>query len=559
MNVQSRYQAWLNSPAIDPQTKQKLRALSATEREAVFCSDLTFGTGGMRGQLGLGTNRLNPYTVARATRGLGDYLLQSGGRQVAIGYDTRHGSLVFAGVAAGVLAKMGILVWLYDQPLPTPMVSFAVRELGCDAGVVITASHNPAQYNGYKVYGADGCQITDAAADAITACIERVGYDALSWLAEEAAMQQGLLAIIPQRIYRMYIEQTLACRISAQGDGCPLRVVYTPLHGAGHKPVTDVLKHLRGVRVIEVKQQCLPDGDFPTCPKPNPELAQALALGLACAKREKADLLIATDPDCDRVGVAVREVGSQYRVLTGNEVGLLLMAYILSQKAMRPEHAPVVVKTVVTSDLAFAIAAHHGAQVREVLTGFKYIGEMIGRMEALGEAERFAFGFEESCGYLAGTHVRDKDGVMGCLLIAEMAQFYASGGLSLAQALQALYARYGYMGTRLLSYDIPGSLPMAVMAETMRRLRAQPPTQLGDKPIARTVDYLAGIKGMPASDVLCYCAHEGLKAIVRPSGTEPKVKVYLSAMGANEAEAQRLLDRMSSQAESWIVQNRTHD
>ena len=531
----------------DGETRCAARAAMEDEQEllARFGSELAFGTGGLRGVLGVGTARMNRHVIARVTQGLADYLRQNGGRHVAIAYDSRLYSDEFAKVAACVLAKNGITAHLYDRLMPTPMLSFAVRVLACDAGIVVTASHNPAQYNGYKVYGSDGCQITEEAAAAITACIGAVPYGAAKEMPMDEARAQGLVCDIPQRVFDAFIERTLSCRVNP-AVSTPLRLVYTPLHGTGLEPVRAVLDRMAGIERIEVEAQCVPDGHFPTCPKPNPELREALTLGLALAEREQTDLLIATDPDSDRVGVAVRRRDGSYAVLTGNEVGLLLMQHVLRARQKNgtlPEH-PVAVKTIVTSDLAFAIAADYGAEVRECLTGFKYIGEIIGRLEAAGEAERFVFGFEESCGYLAGAHVRDKDGVMACMLVAEMAQTAAAQGRTLADELDALYARYGCMENRLLSFDIAGAVPMDAMRAVMAGLRKAPVEALAGSAVTVVKDYEQGVDGLPGSDVLSFATSDGKKALVRPSGTEPKVKVYLSARAGTHEAARDALDAM---------------
>lgn len=540
----------------DAQTREETAAIMENEQELLtrFGSELAFGTGGLRGVLGVGTARMNCYVVERATQGLADYLKATGGTNVAIAHDSRLCSEEFARAAACVLAANGIIAHAYDRLMPTPMLSFAVRKLGCDAGIVVTASHNPAQYNGYKVYGADGCQITEEAAGAITRRIQAVEYGAAKTMDEARARDAGLIRDISQRVFDAFIKRTLACRVNP-GVAAPLRLVYTPLHGTGLEPVRAVLDRMAGIERVEVAAQCVPDGRFPTCPKPNPELREALELGIALAKRERADLLIATDPDCDRVGVAVRGRDGEYAVLTGNEVGLLLMQYILKmrrQNGTLPEN-PVVVKTIVTSDLAFAIAADYGVTVTECLTGFKYIGEIIGRLEAADEADRFVFGFEESCGYLAGAHVRDKDGVMACMLVAEMAQSAAAQGRTLADELAALYAKYGCMENRLLSFDIAGTVPMERMRAVMARLRAQPMGRLAGSDVTAVKDYVAGIEGLPASNVLSYATADGKKAIVRPSGTEPKVKVYLSARAQTQEAVQASLDGMEREWRSRIL------
>lgn len=554
MTALQRATLWATSPRFDDDTRAKATRIreDADELTRCFGHELAFGTGGLRGVLGVGTNRMNVYTVAKATEGLARYLAQNGGKRVAIAYDSRHGSRKFSLVVAGVLASHGIHAALFNRLMPTPVLSFATRELGADAGVMITASHNPAIYNGYKVYGADGCQITEVAADAITAAIDMVDYAVLAWLSEAEARAAGLLSDIPEAVLDAFLQKTLACRVHPQ-VGTPITVCYTPLNGAGLEPVRRTLAAMRGVTVVEVAEQTAPDGDFPTCPNPNPELKPTLALAITTAKAKGAALVIATDPDSDRIGVAVREADGNFRVLTGNEVGLLLMESVLKARkgnGTLPEGAEVV-KTIVTSDLAFAIAKAYDVNVCETLTGFKYIGEEIGRLEKLGQENLYMFGFEESCGYLAGTHVRDKDGVMAAMLVCELAQCAAAEGKSLADLLAALYACYGRMGTRLLNFDIAGADPMAEMRRSMEALRGNPPQTLAGLSIEAVKDYLSGADGLPPSDVLAYVNARG-KAIVRPSGTEPKVKVYLFALGATEAETGVMLDAMEVDVQGWL-------
>ncbi len=545
---------WSTHPRFDEKTREEVRLACLDEQEALsrFGRELSFGTGGLRGVLGAGANRMNRYTVAKATQGLADYLLSRDARRVAIAYDSRIGSKEFASVAAGVLGHNGLQAYVYGQLMPTPMLSFAVRELSCDAGIVITASHNPAEYNGYKVYGADGCQITDEAAAKITEAIERVAYESLGWLEEEKARAEGLWMDVPSSVIDAFIEKTLSLRSGSPAHD--IKLVYTPLHGTGLMPCRRVFARMEGVQCIEVEAQCVPDGHFPTCPKPNPELNEALALGLAAARREGADILIATDPDCDRVGVAAKDSAGEYHILTGNEVGLLLLEHILqSRKAAGTLPGQgIVIKTIVTSDLAFEIAKAYGVQVLEVLTGFKYIGEAMGRLERRGEEHKFIFGFEESCGYLAGTHVRDKDGVMAAMLAAEMAQAAKAEGLTLWDKVLGMYDTYGIMVNRLLNFDMQGAEPMRVMGETMRRLRSAPPALLGEAPITVIKDYLPGLDGLPSSDVLSYENADGCKAIIRPSGTEPKVKVYLSVRQGNGVKAGQLMDTMVRQIQAWL-------
>ncbi len=555
MTALERAEAWATLPRFDEVTRAEAAAMLANQDELAraFGCELRFGTGGLRGVLGVGTNRMNVYTVARATAGLLDTLLASGGKSVAIAYDSRHGSREFALVAAGVLAAGGICAYLFDRLMPTPVLSFAVLQLRADAGVMITASHNPAEYNGYKVYGADGCQITDEAADAIALAIDACDYANLRWLSEKEARAAGLLTDMPPEILTEYLKRTLDCRVHPLADAS-ITVCYTPLNGAGLEPVGKALRAMRGVSLAVVEAQAAPDGDFPTCPNPNPELDATLALAIQTARQRVAELAIATDPDCDRIGVAVCAPDGAYQRLSGNEVGLLLLESVL--KARRdagtlPANA-IVVKTIVTTDLAFAVADAYGAQVTETLTGFKYIGEEIGRMEKRGESGRFVFGFEESCGYLTGTHVRDKDGVMAAVLVCELAQVAASQGETLLTLLAALYERFGRLETRLITIDIAGADPMAEMRACMARLRGQPPTALAGEPLSLCKDYLPGVDGLPPSDVLAFANARG-KAIVRPSGTEPKVKGYLFAPGKTEAEAGAVLDRMETDVRGWLA------
>lgn len=548
--IAERIAQWKNGARFDAETRATAAKIEQSEDESLRCfgQELAFGTGGLRGILGTGTNRMNVYTVAKATKGLADHLNKTGGKAVAIAYDSRIGSSDFAKVAAGVLAKNGIIAHVYDRLMPTPMLSFAVRQLHCDAGIVITASHNPAQYNGYKVYGADGCQITDETADKILACISAASYDTLDWLTAEEARKQGKYFDIPQKVFDDFITMALSRRVELTPDS-DLTVVYTPLNGTGLDPVRKVFQAIGVGKVIEVEEQIKPDGNFPTCPKPNPEIRETLTLAIERAKANNADLLIATDPDCDRVGVAVRDEKGEYHILTGNEVGLLLMEYLLKNTK---EKAPVVIKTIVTSDLAFAIAKAYNAQIIEVLTGFKYIGETIGRMESKGEEHRYVLGFEESCGYLAGAHVRDKDGVMASMLVCDMAQHFKKAGLSLWQARAALYAKYGAMENRLINVEIEDALPMERMRAILTALRQNPPATLAGTPITVVKDYLPGIEGLPSSDVLSYQDKDGGKVIVRPSGTEPKVKMYLTARAGTLQEASARLDAMEKNVKNWV-------
>lgn len=547
MEAMERAKLWATNTCFDTdvQTAAQLAMTDENELLRAFGSELRFGTGGLRGIVGVGTARLNRYTVARATLGLARSLKRRYAfRGVAIAHDSRHGSEEFTAVTASVLTAEGIHVYVFPELAPTPMLSYAVRALGLDAGVMITASHNPAEYNGYKVYGSDGCQITDQDAADVTECIDAVSYTDLVYMKEAEARAAGLWHDVPDSLRRSFAQACLFCRADPSVSTA-VHVVYTPLYGTGLMPVLEVLRLMQGVTVTEVEEQCEPNGDFPTCPKPNPEVDEALALGIALSKQVGADLLLATDPDCDRVGIAVPKPDGEYVRLTGDELGLLLLDHVLSARksqGLLPKGA-IVAKSIVSSDLAFSIAQEYGVEMRELLTGFKYIGELIGRLENEGRENDFIFGFEESCGYLAGTHVRDKDGVMASMLVCEMAQSIKSRGLSIWQALQALYEKHGYLSARAFSIAITGALPMQEMKRIMCALREEPLHQLCGRPITRVKDYLPGIDGLPASDVLTYEA-DGLKAIIRPSGTEPKVKVYLFARAASQSDSQALLDAL---------------
>lgn len=538
MEWRKRQAEWLCSPLLD----EELRLLlgQKDEWEDCFSEDLTFGTGGLRGKLGPGPNCMNVHTVSRATRGLAAYLnttLET--PSCAIAYDSRVKSERFARLAAAELAARGVKVFLYKELMPTPMLSFAVRLLHCSAGIVITASHNPANYNGYKVYGEDGCQITPEAASAIQAEIA-----AQTEFAEAASFEEyiekGNICLIGEDVEQAYY----AALCAQTGQLCsPLYVVYSPLNGTGNKPVRRMLASL-GVSVSVVKEQEQPDGTFPTCPYPNPEVPQAMELAAQQAAREKSDLFLATDPDCDRVGVGVI-VNGKVRIFNGNEIGVLLLDYIChrrTEEGTMPKGA-VAVKTIVTTEMACVVAKSYHIEMREVLTGFKYIGEQIGLLERQGGAERFLFGFEESCGYLSYTDVRDKDGVNGAMLVCEMAAWHKAQGRTLAQAWEQLCRTYGYHTSSLLSFAFEGTKGMQKMKQIMQRLRTAPPPTLGGRELLRMVDYQTGVNGLPRSDVLAL-ELENSRVVVRPSGTEPKLKLYLSTRAADEDNAYRILDAL---------------
>ena len=539
MDIDERYQRWLERA--DPALQPALRAMTDPERQDAFSGGLRFGTAGLRGILGPGENRMNRHTVARASRGLAEYL--GPGSSVVIGYDSRHGSAEFAGTAARVFAAAGVRVWLADRLAATPLVSFAVRALGCQAGVMITASHNPAGYNGYKVYGPDGGQITDAAAAAVQGCIDGVElFDGAPEAEEDRARAEGLLRPLPEEVRQAYQAAVLACSLP-WGDDAPL--VYSPLNGAGLEPVTAALTAAGHSRVFVVAEQADPDGDFPTCPRPNPELPEAMALTLRDARARGAALAFATDPDCDRIGAVIRD-GEDERLLTGNQLGVLLLDYICRRRQAEgtlPDR-PVAVTTIVSTPLVGEIAAWYGVELRLVLTGFKYIGEQLTLLERQGRAEDFILGFEESCGYLSGSHVRDKDGVNAAVLLSGMAGWYRARGESLSGRLAALEERFGCFLDRVETYDFPGAQGAAAMARQMAALRAAPPEALGGLAVEAVTDYAPGRKGLPPADVLEYALAEDARVIVRPSGTEPRLKVYLSVRARTRAEALALQMRL---------------
>ena len=549
-NINNLFEEWCQNALADADLKEELLAIkndSAKINDAFF-KELEFGTGGLRGKIGAGTNRMNVYTVARATLGLANFISNtgSGEKKVAIGYDTRIKSKLFAETAAKVLSNKNITVFLFNRPLPTPTLSFAVRELGCNAGIMITASHNPAVYNGYKVYGADGCQITTTAADEIYHEISRLGY--FESLPEQAGEK---IHEVPEEVYEKFIASVTELSLAENTDKT-ISVVYTPLNGTGMEPVTDILKRNGYQNIIVVNEQAEHDGNFPTCPFPNPEMPEAMALGLTYAKKHNAEILLATDPDCDRVGVAVKQ-GNDYQLLTGNEVGILLFDYICRRKTemgTMPQN-PLCVKTIVTTLLAEKIAANYGVEMVNVLTGFKFIGEKIGELEQAGQKERYLFGFEESCGYLSGSHVRDKDGVNAALLICEMCGFYRSLGVSLAEKLAEIYNTYGYSLNSLLSFTFEGEVGMQKMKDFMVSMR-RVGDSFGGFNLRNRTDYLAGVDGLPKSDVLAFELNDECSVIIRPSGTEPKLKFYLFANGETKQIAKEKIQTLQQTVEGIV-------
>ena len=511
-----------------------------------FFQNLSFGTAGLRGVLGAGTNRMNIYTVGRATQGFADYLNANfDNPSVAIARDSRNNGELFVRTTAAIMAANGVTAYVYPRISPVPTLSWAVRDLGCSGGICMTASHNPAPYNGYKAYGPDGCQITSQAAAAISAAIaETDAFAGVKSMDFDEAVASGKVKWIEDAVLERYYDAVLAQSVNNLSDeqiaAAPLKLVYTPLNGTGLVPVTTVLARAGVSDVTVVPEQEQPDGNFPTCPYPNPEIREAMQKGIDLCEQVHPDLLLATDPDADRVGVACKD-GDDYALLTGNEMGVLLLDYLCrrrSENGTMPAR-PVAVTTIVSTDMADAVAAHYGVELRRTLTGFKFIGEQIGELEKAGETERYLFGFEESYGYLSGPHVRDKDAVNAALLCCEMAAWYRAQGMTLAQAMDALYEKFGYYRNELQSVVLPGEDGMERMSAILTALRAAPPHTLAGERVTRVRDYLSGLDGLPAGDVLeLRTAHT--KVIVRPSGTEPKLKLYYSAHARTMEEAAAL-------------------
>ena len=546
MDIQSRFTLWKEKAVDDPDLTAELSAV--TEEKEIFerfYRDLEFGTGGLRGVIGAGTNRMNIYVIRRATQGLCNYLKSTDLPQsIAIGYDSRIKSDLFAREAARVIAANGLTAFIYPRLEPTPALSWAVRYLGCGAGVCVTASHNPAKYNGYKVYGSDGCQITlDVAAAVLKEISALDTFDDVKLITEEEGRAAGKIITIGEDCLDAFLD-AVQQRSLSDGSKLDLKVVYTPLNGAGLECVKKILTRIGITDVTVVPEQEHPDGHFPTCPYPNPEIREAMETGLALCRKVKPDLLLGTDPDCDRMGVAVPE-GDDYRLITGNEMGVLLLDYICRKRLENGNmpRNPVAVTTIVSTDMADAVAADYGVELRRVLTGFKFIGEQIALLEEAGELDRYIFGFEESYGYLSGGHVRDKDAVNASMLCCEMTAWYKAKGQTLAQAMDALYEKYGFYRNDLASFTFEGAEGMQKMASIMENLRSNPPKTLDGKGVKKVVDYQVGVDGLPKSNVLEFQT-DSAKVLVRPSGTEPKVKVYLSARAANMDNAAKMNQRI---------------
>ena len=531
MNTVDLLKLWKEKATEDNDLVDELDGLTDEgEINDCFYRDLEFGTAGLRGVIGAGTNRMNIYVVRRATQGLCNYLKGTSLPQsVAIGYDSRIKSDLFAMEAARVIAANGLTAYIYPRLEPTPALSWAVRYFGCGAGICVTASHNPAKYNGYKVYGADGCQITLDAANAVLKEINSLDiFEDVKICTENEGKDAGKIVTIGEECIEAFLDAVQERSLS-NGEKLDLKLVYTPLNGAGLECVKKILNRIGITDVTVVPEQEKPDGNFPTCPYPNPEIREAMECGLALCREIKPDLLLGTDPDCDRMGVAVPE-GDDYRLITGNEMGVLLLDYICRKRlenGTMPKN-PVAVTTIVSTDMTDAVANAYGVELRRVLTGFKFIGEQIAMLEADNEIERYIFGFEESYGYLSGGHVRDKDAVNASMLACEMTAWYKKQGITLAEAVDALYEKFGFYRNDIASFAFEGAAGMQKMADIMDNLRANPPKTLDGKAVIKVVDYNLGVNGLPKSNVLEYQT-EGAKILVRPSGTEPKVKIYLSA------------------------------
>ena len=547
------YKRWASAQLEDPALTAELEKIAGNEEEIKdrFAVALKFGTAGLRGVLGAGSNRMNIYVVRQATQGLANWVKTQGGNQlVAISYDSRINSDVFAKTAACVLAANGIKVRIYDALMPVPALSFATRYYEANAGIMVTASHNPAKYNGYKAYGPDGCQMTDDAAAIVYAEIQKTDIlEGAKLISFEEGLASGMISYVGEDC-KEALYDAIKARSVRPGlcKTAGLKLVYSPLNGSGLVPVTRVLHDIGIDDITIVPEQQFPDGNFPTCPYPNPEIFEALRLGLELAKKSGADLMLATDPDADRVGIAIKCPDGSYELVSGNEVGVLLLDYICAgriEKGTMPAN-PVAVKSIVSTPLADAVAASYGVEMRSVLTGFKWIGDQIAGLEAAGEVDRFIFGFEESYGYLAGPYVRDKDAIIGSMLICEMAAYYRSIGSSIKERLEAIYAKFGRYLNKVDSFEFPGLSGMDKMAGIMESLRKAPPADIAGYKVTKVTDYQKPEEtGLPAANVLIYALEGGATVVVRPSGTEPKIKTYFTTLGKDVAEAQAQKDKLA--------------
>ena len=559
MNMQETYRTWCEKATQDADVANELRQIEndPAQLEDRFYRELEFGTGGLRGVIGAGTNRMNVHTVAKATQGYSQYInAKFTNPKVAIAYDSRIKSDRFAKAAAEVFAANGISVWMYPKIMPTPSLSFAVRDLGCSGGIVITASHNPAKYNGYKVYGADGCQITTEAAAEIQQRIDAVDpFEDVIRMEYEAGISLGMIHTIGEETVRRYLDAVAGASVLPKNIDRGVSIVYTPLNGAGISCVPRCLSENGFTNIVIPDEQREPDGNFPTCPFPNPEVREALEVGLRWAEQTNSELLLATDPDCDRVGAAVKSAQG-YTLINGNEMGVLLLDFICQMRleaGTMPKN-PVAVNTIVTTPMAKRVAAHYGVELIDVLTGFKFIGEQIGLLESKHEESRYIFGFEESYGYLSGSFVRDKDAVNASLLICELFAYYKSKGKSLLDVLDSLYRQFGYYQSRLLSFTFEGSTGFAKMSGLMSSLREQPLSSIAGLSVEAIADYQRSVYlpsggkaetiHLPKSNVIRFFLSGGNEAVVRPSGTEPKLKIYLTATAESKEAGLQRLDAM---------------
>ena len=563
-----KYRLWCEKAVKDQDIIDELKSISGNEEliSDAFYKDLEFGTGGLRGVIGAGTNRMNIYTVGQATQGLAEYVnsVTSGGK-VAIAYDSRIKSDVFAKAAASIFAANGIKVYIYKELMPTPMLSFAVRYLKCDAGVVVTASHNPAKYNGYKAYGADGCQLGPEVADYVLSIMEKIDiFEDVKSVDFKTAVNEGKIEYIGDEVIEAFLDNVEKQRVSPQTDLSNLKVVYTPLHGSGNKPVRSILSRIGLKNLTVVPEQELPDGNFPTAPYPNPEIRQAFECALKLAKTVNPDLLLATDPDSDRVGIAIRLDGD-YKLLSGNDVGALLLNYILERRTANgtmPKN-PIAVKTIVSTEICSKIADYYGCKLINVLTGFKFIGEQITMLEKSGEQDRYVFGFEESYGYLVGDHVRDKDAVVASRMICEMTAYYKNLGKTLNDVLEELYKKFGYYYCRQKSFICEGQSGMEKISAIMEDLRNSTTDFIDGERVVKINDYSKSVStdtvsgektviDLPKSNVISYFLENGSSLIVRPSGTEPKIKLYIGAVGKTASDAEQKLDSLEKAGVSLL-------
>lgn len=568
MEIKKLYDEWLKNANADPDLIAELKEIGGNDEEINdrFYTELEFGTAGLRGVIGAGTNRMNVYTVCRATQGLADFLnAHYDNPSCAIGYDSRIKSDYFSKEAAKTLAANGIKVYIYEELEPTPCLSYAIRKFGTQGGIILTASHNPAKYNGYKCYDYNGYQMTDEEAAETYEYIKKVDYfTGIKSMDFDEAVNSGLIEYMGQDVIESFLDEVQKqCVNPGICEKAGLKVIYTPLNGTGNKPVRRILSRIGVKDIYIVPEQENPDGNFPTCPYPNPEIRQAFELALKVAEGNDADILLATDPDCDRVGIAVNDGSGKFELMSGNEVGAMLLNYLLSQRKANgtlPEHA-VAAKSFVSTDLAEEIAKKYGCEFKNLLTGFKYIGELITKLEAEGRANDFIMGFEESYGYLAGTHARDKDAVVGSMLICEMAAYYKSQGKTLLEVMADIYAEFGYYCNTVKSYEFDGAAGMKKMQQIMDNLRKNPPKDLAGAEITYTADYETGVEkdiesgtesktDLPKSNVLAYKAKGGSGLIVRPSGTEPKIKAYITAIGTDKAAAEEKAEKLIAEANS---------